>query len=939
MLRPSVHPLLCVCAALIAVSASGGAARAHAADHPGAVQTIAIPGGLHGALQAIGERVPADRSQFLLEFIRRTHSRPRAIRDDGREAALEGLVRYLTAAEASAGPTETLPLPLAPAVWREAIFSDRDTADGLLPAILRSRGASLLYAALLALDDDTRAWIAGERQLLRELAGDRAPAFLAAAPGFRVAGGVVHVPGGERLRDAWEALVGRRVNEPASFLRALLGREQGHLAFFFGCTSQIPPFRLHAVLGAASEGAADPHALRRLYGVVARTTIGWQLHERVFWRPQLDPLLLALDLPLKDGGRLDVPGTLAFWSAALDGRRDGKLPKPNSLVGEPRLDLLALLEQVFTGSRLEDRRRYYAVLFASRTLREITSANAADALETVRSAYRYPALVGALERARLTDVAAFAAAARRAEGLSRLDGHRAHRALAQFQGALMLLTRRASRARMPASELASHVLSLSSVELSGRGDYDGALVRWVAAHLGGVSHANVLGVPAAGELERAAIAAAAGAPEFEPRFADWEGTRYRVDFSHAEAVRLVRLLGENPRPFLTSARRLVDLADALRRPGAQMQPPAAVVQAVASDTGLDRDDDWNGSDAPERYRQASAVVARAGGSRASEAAPGLLLLADDLLARGLMELAYAIALGHPDRSVISADDAARRHDFGRDRLAPADTAWQLPTAAATPPRGWHVTGSLLGLDVRLSEFALVRLSSRPPTRKPTVDDDLRRVLTDTVVMVDAGALADSGQDAIVRAMRAGRERLSAARTPREAHEIADAIGLRGARRTLLAWTVSHDPERLAAFLSPSELLWLGWDDAVLPELQSWGVAAEVRLGCLCLNLMNRGSLDHLAGRWFSGILATGFADLNLRLAELISELQMPAPLVAPVLAPATLDLLEGAVMRDSDDRRGLVAFVQSLGSSRVAQYLALLTTDGPLVPVAGGGSR
>lgn len=936
MLRPSVHPVLCVCT-LIAISAPGGVARAQAVDHPGAVQTIAIRGGLPGALQAVGERVPADRSHFLLEFIRRTYNRPRPIRDDGREAALERLVQYLTAAEASAGAAETLPLPLSPAVWLGSIFSERETADGLLAAILRSRGASLLYAALLALDDDTRAWIAGERQLLSELAGARAPAFLVAAPGFRVAGGIVHVPGGERLRGAWEALVGRPVDAPASFLRALLGREQGHLAFFFGCTGEIPSSRLHALLGMDGEGAADPHALRRLYGVMARTTIGWHLEERVFWRPQLDPLLLAVDLPLNDAGRLNVPGTRRFWAAALDGRRGRKLPDSRSL-GGPRLDLLSLLEQVFTGSRLEDRRRYYGVLFASRTLPEITSGNALDALETVRAAYRYPALAGALERAKLTDLAAFAAAARRAERLSGLDGYQAHRALAQFQGALTLLARRASRSRMPASELASYVSSLSAVELSARGDYEGALVRWVYAHLGGVPHANAPGIPAAGELERAAIAAAAGMPESEPRFADWEGTRYRVDFPHAEAVRLVRLLGENPRPFLTSARRLVDLADALRSPDAQRGSPAAVLEAIASDTGLDRNDDWNGSDAPERYRHVSAVVAR-GGTGASGAVPGLLLLADDLLARGMMELAYAIALGHPDRSVISADDAAQRHDFGRDRLAPPDSPWQFPVAAATPPRGWHVTGSLLGLDVRLSEFALVRLSSRPPTRKPTVDDDLRRVLTDTVVLVDAAALGDSGRDAIVRAMQAGRERLSAARTRRDAHEIAEAVGLRGARRTLLAWTVGHDRERLLAFLSPRELLWLGWDDAGPPDLQSWGVAAEARLGCLCLDLIDRGSLDHLAGRWFSGILATGFPDLNLRLAELMSELQMPAALVAPVLAPATLDLIEGAVLRDSDDRRGLVAFVQNLGSSRVAQYLALLTTDGPLVPVEEGGSR
>jgi hypothetical protein len=74
--------------------------------------------------------------------------------------------------------------------------------------------------------------------------------------------------------------------------------------------------------------------------------------------------------------------------------------------------------------------------------------------------------------------------------------------------------------------------------------------------------------------------------------------------------------------------------------------------------------------------------------------------------------------------------------------------------------------------------------------------------------------------------------------------------------------------------------------------------------------------------------------LNLRLAELLRELQMPAPLLAPVLAAATADFTENATSRDPDDRRGPVEFVQALGADRVEQYLALLTTDGPLRAVA-----
>jgi len=90
--------------------------------------------------------------------------------------------------------------------------------------------------------------------------------------------------------------------------------------------------------------------------------------------------------------------------------------------------------------------------------------------------------------------------------------------------------------------------------------------------------------------------------------------------------------------------------------------------------------------------------------------------------------------------------------------------------------------------------------------------------------------------------------------------------------------------------------------------------------------------ETLTGRWHAGISATGFPDLNLRLAELLADLGMPAGLLQPVLSSATLEFVDTAVARDEDDRRGLLEFVQALQLENLEQYLALLTTDGPLVP-------
>jgi hypothetical protein len=154
-----------------------------------------------------------------------------------------------------------------------------------------------------------------------------------------------------------------------------------------------------------------------------------------------------------------------------------------------------------------------------------------------------------------------------------------------------------------------------------------------------------------------------------------------------------------------------------------------------------------------------------------------------------------------------------------------------------------------------------------------------------------------------------------------------------ARRALLAWAVAHDRERAGVFLSPSELLWLGLGNDGAGALHAWGAPAVSRMGCLCLQMVVRRPWEGFAGRESRGMIASAFPDLNLRLAELLADLRMPAALLGPVLAAATVDFVDSAISRDFDDRRGLVEFVQSLRTERVEQYLALLTTDGPLVPL------
>ena len=956
-----------VIGAAVSFTVVAGSAAAQDARVTGTVDEVPLPGSVRVALGAVDDRVSADRSQFLLEFIRRTYHTPIVVKNPQRDASLESLLAHLdqSARTASlvAAPAETLPLPLTADIWINVVFEGRATRETLVGLILRSRNASLLYYGLLSLDDETRAWLSGQRELIADIASRHAAAFVLAAPGLRIAGDAVRVPGGDVAEPVWEALVGRRAKQPADFVRALLDQDDGRLASFFGAMAQLMPAQLGSAFNLAAADQADRiSAARRLRAVFERLARGWKVDERTFWRPIVDPTLFLAEIATDAGGRPSVPGTRQFWSAVFANEKHGRAKSSRQVnvdgivAGEP-VDAAWLCDQVFRGGPIEQRRRYQTVFFASRIIKEIRRDTVLDALDAVRAALVYPALVAGLERARLADVSAFAAAARRAARLATIaDDGRATRTMTQFQGTLALVTRVAVRRSLPSQSVAQLVTTLSAVDVGERADYDGRLVQWMAEWLAASAEpATDNFEDESGPVERQVLGLLAGpsSTTSEARVVDWEGTRYRVDLAAAEWKRLTRMLGDDPRPFLSAARALVDVAAVMSKPGLTrdaLRKETSVLQRAAQDVGWEATDGssaagWEKSDAGRRYRETAVTLSRLAQdgdmSQAPRLAPPLLQLADDLQARGLLELTYAVALGQPERAAISASVAARRHDFGfRAGSLRSTDPWWLPAAGGDSVRGWHVSGSLLGLDVRLAEFSLLRVSTRPPARRPTVSDEDRRVLTETVALVDPALLTDADRDAIASAIRTGREKVAAVRTSGEAAAVADQIRLSPVRRTLLSWVVAHDRSRLDAFLSPTELLWLGSSDSsLLRRLQAWGVQSEPRLGCLCLSFMDRRSSDVLAGHWNTGIFATAFSDLNVRLAELLAELRMPATLLGPVLASATLDFIYNASSRDPDDRRGPVEFVQGLSVDRVEQYLALLTNDGPLVPVTDRGSR
>ena len=74
------------------------------------------------------------------------------------------------------------------------------------------------------------------------------------------------------------------------------------------------------------------------------------------------------------------------------------------------------------------------------------------------------------------------------------------------------------------------------------------------------------------------------------------------------------------------------------------------------------------------------------------------------------------------------------------------------------------------------------------------------------------------------------------------------------------------------------------------------------------------------------------ADLQLRVAEWLAERNLPAALTPGVMAFAMWDLVMNTQMADGDDWIPVFRAAQGVSSDRIADYVAALAADGPLVP-------
>src|SRR5262249_178853 len=114
--------------------------------------------------------------------------------------------------------------------------------------------------------------------------------------------------------------------------------------------------------------------------------------------------------------------------------------------------------------------------------------------------------------------------------------------------------------------------------------------------------------------------------------------------------------------------------------------------------------------------------------RVARAAGPLVEAADTLLAQALMSIAYAADVGDPEGAVLLAADVSVGDGFGlaaKDAEQRQRLAWIVPRPEVNPGVPWHVSGSLLGLDLGLSHLALRRLNFERVLEAPKLTSNER----------------------------------------------------------------------------------------------------------------------------------------------------------------------------------------------------------------------
>jgi hypothetical protein len=663
---------------------------------------------------------------------------------------------------------------------------------------------------------------------------------------------------------------------------------------------------------------------RALAGIASSAFPEWHADNTPFVRPAHDLVSLLSHVRVTATGAPGPAQSRAWWSDVFAVAESDKEPQAvrATSTGEA-IDAAWLADTLLRAHATDRGDRLDQFAFGQRVFASADASASHDAAVAVAAFPRFRMLLLTLERIGVGRPAVYAALTRQAQRLSALDGVRAPVALAQFQGAVAIIDRLVRVRRIGRVEAEALLAALADIPIDLYRGYLGGLALWLQRQL-----AVTLG--AAGDLDRVLFASLAGMPDsYRPSQVSWEGHRYVVDLVASEAQRLDRIraglgdlsIDEALTLYATAQKLAVNTAAS-----AEIRAASAALQGLRS--------------VPSSAVTVSKVIAllsdlgdRSARSAQESQAAGLLLeVVDVVLAESILSLAYA-ADWSSSRGGSRLREAVGRHDFGcalTTRERRTRVAWSVPRLVSNAGAPWHVEGAALGLDLALGPFALRRINADALASAPVLLSTERDTFIRSLALMNAFTLRDDTRDAIADAIGRGQRRVEALdAASSDVNAVIRDIGMDGWRARALRWTIAQDRPGTALLFSMADLLYLGGGGQL--DWNAWGMSALNVTGCLCLQMTAPGVWTSLVGRPQIGLMATTIADLNLRVAVVLRELELPAALAKSVLGAAVQDYVDRVKPSDADDWLALVRAAKGVPRERIEDYIAAMTFGGPLL--------
>jgi hypothetical protein len=489
---------------------------------------LTVPGGA-ATLETLG--LAQDERAFAIPLL------VRALYDrDSRAAALAFQLQSLrTPGDSDTGSTLTIPAPLDERTWWQIL--PPPSSGALFPRLVSDRNALLLAAGLTATPESVRAWLRDERDLLKFIYQNGAGAFAVVSRHLQVNDGRIVTPGGDGAEGVWQALAGESPRRREHFLRALLTKDLGRLAWYYDTIASLDQERLQAAWGArpSTESAAA------LYAVFRDTDPQWRVGEQPFRRSVADAWSVLTQVELANG-RVVSPLSQESWALVYSTRRPHRERVQRAIHdGATPVSLPWIVREVVAAPARERRHRYELFRLAQRVFADVSKDDLPHLVSALAAAAEYRALVATLDRMQIPSAAVWASAldaARHVEDAA--DGVEER---AAFQAVVALLERMRHVRTLDRETASRLMLSLSDSVRADR-QVTRALRTWLVQTLnpalpllarpdtftGKTAYESTILQALAGLHSDGS---AADAPVLE-----WEGLSYAVDLVAAEHERL-----------------------------------------------------------------------------------------------------------------------------------------------------------------------------------------------------------------------------------------------------------------------------------------------------------------------------------------------------------------------------------------------------------------